>query len=336
MGTVSARNPFTSSECSCTEPVSSASRCSTSAGCGCCASWPRAARSRPSPRRSPTRRRRSPSSSPRSSATPACRCSSASAAACSSRRPATGWSAHADAVLARLEAAEADLARAAGAVAGRVRSRRFQTAAHALVVPALGPLEERHPELRVRARAGRGRERAAGAAARRRRPRDRRGVRPRAAPARPGARAPRPVPRRARVRGPGRPPGGASRRRSPSPTCAGDEWAGGETRHRLERHDRARLPLDRRLRARHPPQRRRRAADPRARGRRAAPSGSCPRSGCTTRSRASSGARRPRAPLDRRIFTAVRRGTAERPALRRCARRSPSRRAGSGCETPPQ
>jgi DNA-binding transcriptional LysR family regulator len=54
---------------------------------------------------------------------------------------------HADAVLARLEAAEADLERASGRVSGRVRIASFQTAAHALVVPALGPIEERHPEL---------------------------------------------------------------------------------------------------------------------------------------------------------------------------------------------
>jgi DNA-binding transcriptional LysR family regulator len=56
---------------------------------------------------------------------------------------------HADAVIARLEAAEADLERASDAVTGRVRLATFQTAAHGLVVPALGPLEERHPELEV-------------------------------------------------------------------------------------------------------------------------------------------------------------------------------------------
>jgi DNA-binding transcriptional LysR family regulator len=54
---------------------------------------------------------------------------------------------HADAVIARLEAAEADLASAGGEVSGRVRVASFQTAAHALVIPALGPLAERHPEL---------------------------------------------------------------------------------------------------------------------------------------------------------------------------------------------
>jgi DNA-binding transcriptional LysR family regulator len=56
--------------------------------------------------------------------------------------------AHADAVIARLEAAEADLESAAGGVAGRVRVACFQTGAHALVIPALGPLEERHPGVR--------------------------------------------------------------------------------------------------------------------------------------------------------------------------------------------
>jgi DNA-binding transcriptional LysR family regulator len=54
---------------------------------------------------------------------------------------------HAEAVMARLEEAEADLARVSGRVSGRVRLSSFQTAAHALVIPALGPLEEDHPEL---------------------------------------------------------------------------------------------------------------------------------------------------------------------------------------------
>ena len=54
---------------------------------------------------------------------------------------------HADAIIARLEAAEADLSRAAGDVSGSVRIASFQTAAHALVIPALGPLEARHPDL---------------------------------------------------------------------------------------------------------------------------------------------------------------------------------------------
>ena len=56
---------------------------------------------------------------------------------------------HADVVIARLEAAEADLERATGGVAGRVRLACFQTAAHGLVLPALGPLEEHHPGLEV-------------------------------------------------------------------------------------------------------------------------------------------------------------------------------------------
>ena len=55
---------------------------------------------------------------------------------------------HADAVIARLEAAEADLEQVSGRVAGPVRIASFQTAAHALVVPAMRPLEQRHPELR--------------------------------------------------------------------------------------------------------------------------------------------------------------------------------------------
>ena len=54
---------------------------------------------------------------------------------------------HADAVIARLEAAEVDLAASAGHVSGRVRIASFQTGAHALVIPAIGPLETRYPEL---------------------------------------------------------------------------------------------------------------------------------------------------------------------------------------------
>ena len=55
---------------------------------------------------------------------------------------------HADAVLARLEAAEADLARTVGSGrAAGCASAAFQTAAHGLVLPALGVLDERHPEL---------------------------------------------------------------------------------------------------------------------------------------------------------------------------------------------
>jgi DNA-binding transcriptional LysR family regulator len=55
--------------------------------------------------------------------------------------------AHADVVIAQLEEAEADLAHTSGRVAGRVRLASFQTAAHALVIPALEPLEQRYPDL---------------------------------------------------------------------------------------------------------------------------------------------------------------------------------------------
>jgi DNA-binding transcriptional LysR family regulator len=57
---------------------------------------------------------------------------------------------HADAVIARLELAESELAAAAGEeVAGRVRVAAFQTAASGLVLPLLGVLGERHPKLRL-------------------------------------------------------------------------------------------------------------------------------------------------------------------------------------------
>jgi DNA-binding transcriptional LysR family regulator len=55
---------------------------------------------------------------------------------------------HADAVLARLDEAEADLERSAGTVGGEVRVSAFQTAAFALVLPALADLAEHHPEVR--------------------------------------------------------------------------------------------------------------------------------------------------------------------------------------------
>jgi DNA-binding transcriptional LysR family regulator len=57
--------------------------------------------------------------------------------------------ARADELLAHVEDVEAELATRAGVVRGVVRVAAFQTAASALVIPALGPLAERHPELRV-------------------------------------------------------------------------------------------------------------------------------------------------------------------------------------------
>jgi len=57
---------------------------------------------------------------------------------------------HAEAVIARLELAESELAAAAGeGVAGRVRVAAFQTAASGLVLPLLGSLASEHPRLRL-------------------------------------------------------------------------------------------------------------------------------------------------------------------------------------------
>ncbi len=56
---------------------------------------------------------------------------------------------HTDAVLARLEHAEAELAAASGVAHGRVRVAAFQTAARSLVAPVMRPLADRHPGLRV-------------------------------------------------------------------------------------------------------------------------------------------------------------------------------------------
>jgi DNA-binding transcriptional LysR family regulator len=57
--------------------------------------------------------------------------------------------AHADALLARLEAAEAELQQEAGVVAGRVRLAALQTPLLSLAPPALAALRARHPDLRV-------------------------------------------------------------------------------------------------------------------------------------------------------------------------------------------
>jgi DNA-binding transcriptional LysR family regulator len=57
---------------------------------------------------------------------------------------------HADVVIARLELAEAELAASAGdEVIGRVRIAAFQTAASSLVLPLLGALPAQHPRLRL-------------------------------------------------------------------------------------------------------------------------------------------------------------------------------------------
>jgi len=57
--------------------------------------------------------------------------------------------AHTEALLARMEQAEADLAASLSGVAGTVRVAAFQTAAHALMPAALTALAARHPTLRV-------------------------------------------------------------------------------------------------------------------------------------------------------------------------------------------
>jgi DNA-binding transcriptional LysR family regulator len=54
---------------------------------------------------------------------------------------------HADAIMARMEAAEADLAGLSGRAAGRLRVACFQTAAAALVLPALMSLQAQHPAI---------------------------------------------------------------------------------------------------------------------------------------------------------------------------------------------
>ena len=57
--------------------------------------------------------------------------------------------AHADAIIARLEEADADLEAASGSVRGRVRLACYQTAARAIGGPAITTLASRHPEVRL-------------------------------------------------------------------------------------------------------------------------------------------------------------------------------------------
>jgi DNA-binding transcriptional LysR family regulator len=58
----------------------------------------------------------------------------------------------ADGLLAHVEGIEAELAAFSGRLRGTVRVAAFQTAAHAVVLPALDGLAEAHPELRVELR----------------------------------------------------------------------------------------------------------------------------------------------------------------------------------------
>jgi DNA-binding transcriptional LysR family regulator len=58
----------------------------------------------------------------------------------------------ADELLAHVEGIEAELAAFSGRLRGTVRVAAFQTAAHAVVLPALDGLAEAHPELRVELR----------------------------------------------------------------------------------------------------------------------------------------------------------------------------------------
>ena len=63
--------------------------------------------------------------------------------------PARRLVAHTDAIIARLEAAEAELVAAAGEARGRIRIAGFQTAVRALIAPSVTPLAQRFPELRL-------------------------------------------------------------------------------------------------------------------------------------------------------------------------------------------
>ncbi|WP_274563463.1 LysR family transcriptional regulator [Streptomyces spiramyceticus] len=66
--------------------------------------------------------------------------------------------AHANAVLAQLERAEAELAAYAGGAAGEVRVVAFATGIAEVLAPAIGRLADRHPDIRVRVRDAEGDE----------------------------------------------------------------------------------------------------------------------------------------------------------------------------------
>lgn len=66
--------------------------------------------------------------------------------------------AHANAVLAQLERAEAELAAYAGGTAGEVRVVAFATGIAEVLAPAIGRLADRHPDLRIRVRDAEGEE----------------------------------------------------------------------------------------------------------------------------------------------------------------------------------
>ena len=122
--------------------------CSTSAACACCTSCTRAARSPRWPTRCSSRRRPSPSSSRCSSARPGWPLLEPAGRGVRLTDAALVLVRHAEALLERAELAEAELAAAAGSVAGRGRIASFQSVALRLAVPAMQALAREAPGLR--------------------------------------------------------------------------------------------------------------------------------------------------------------------------------------------
>ena len=175
--------------------------------CGRCTSSRGSGRSRRSPRLGATRPARCPSSSRRSSAPPASRCSTASAGGCSSPTPGSCSSSTPSASCARGGRAPGPRG-GHDEVAGTIRVATFASSAATLLAPSIVS-GDRAPSAALGAdRRGRRRRRGRARRARRRRPR----VRPR-------------LPRRARPAGARRrapPPGDGAvhARRSPAPADA--------------------------------------------------------------------------------------------------------------------
>ncbi len=211
--------------------------CSICAGSACSTSCMRAARSRPSRTRCATRPRRSPSSSPCSSARRACRCSSGPGRGVRLTDAAVVLARHAGTLLEQADRAAAELAAAAAGdpVAAACASPRSSPRRCAWPRPRCARSPATRPALRCGARRGGAGAGAARARARRPRPGARRRVAAPAARAHRRARAPRPAPRPGAasllpaVAPAARAPAGAVR----SPRSPGEAWVTGHRGHGL-------------------------------------------------------------------------------------------------------
>ena len=120
-----------------------------SAACACCARSPHAARSPPPPTRWPTPSPRSPSRSPPSSARRARRLVERNARGVRLTDAGRALVEHADAILARLSDAEAELEAIAGLRGGRLRLAAFPSAGASIMPEAIARFRDRHPAVEL-------------------------------------------------------------------------------------------------------------------------------------------------------------------------------------------